>query len=77
MVFAIHPCLVWCLARRHPFFCQLITNLKSANRFYGSAYPTVFFSTGPAFVTLQYVADGFTYPAVTDLIASLMDALMV
>lgn len=39
----------------HPFFTQLIHSLSAANRWYGSPYPTVFFSTGPSFVTRQYL----------------------
>eukprot|EP00957_Ditylum_brightwellii_P093124 7089727-Ditylum_brightwellii.AAC.1 len=39
---------------KHPFFRNLIHSLHSANQWYGSNYPTVLFSTGPAFVSLQY-----------------------
>lgn len=35
---------------RHPFFKQVIKDLKSRNSWYGAKYPTVMFSTGPTFI---------------------------
>lgn len=34
----------------HPFFKRLVFGLSGANHYYGTKYPTVMFSTGPAFV---------------------------
>eukprot|EP00667_Euglena_gracilis_P007488 EG_transcript_7566 len=37
--------------QRHPFFLHLIQSLSHADHWYGSNYPTILFSTGPAFVS--------------------------
>jgi hypothetical protein len=37
----------------HPAMAQFVDILPRWNRFYGTKYPTVMFSTGPAFVDLQ------------------------
>jgi len=39
--------------QRHPFLLHLIQALGKANHWYGSSYPTVCFSTGPAFVSIN------------------------
>ncbi|KAJ3283705.1 hypothetical protein HK104_010268 [Borealophlyctis nickersoniae] len=39
---------------RHPFFEDVIRALSSHNHYYGTKYPTVFFSTGPMFMSLVY-----------------------
>ena len=41
---------------QHPFFKQLIDALPWWNRRFGTTYPTVMFSTGPAFVDVQAVS---------------------
>lgn len=42
---------------RHPFYLQLITNLsKSISKLYPGPYATVFFSTGPLYLTNQFIS---------------------
>ena len=41
-------------SQRHPFYKQLIHALPYWNHYYLTPYPTIFFSTGPMFLTLQY-----------------------
>jgi len=39
-------------SRHHPFFNRLILNLQKKNKWYGSPYLTVMFSTGPMFLSI-------------------------
>lgn len=41
-------------APKHPFLRQVLHALPAWNKHFGTRYPTVMFSTGPMFLTLQY-----------------------
>ena len=72
---------VMAAAKGHPLFQQLISSLKANSRWFGTKYPTVIFSTGPMFVSLEIVkylrTNGRRHGATTAALAPAADVLSV